>query len=108
MVRKRNKSRLTDKAESPVISATEPGVGLGDLLSLRLAGAHLADGIDPEEHIRELREGWDESETASSCNTTEVPPRQNRLEALLEARGIGAEMAKGIDLDEHLRQVREG
>jgi len=36
-----------------------PRVWLGKLLKLRLAGAHLADGVDPDEHIRELREGWD-------------------------------------------------
>ena len=40
--------------------------------------------------------------------THEISQPRNRLEALLEARGIGIEMAKGIDLDEHLRQVREG
>jgi hypothetical protein len=34
--------------------------------------------------------------------------RPRRLQALLDAKGIGIEMAKGIDLDEHLRQVREG
>ena len=32
---------------------------LGDLLRLRLAGAHLADGVDPDDHVRELREGWE-------------------------------------------------
>ena len=37
----------------------EPKVWLGELLKLRLAGAHLADGVDPDEHIRQLREGWD-------------------------------------------------
>jgi len=37
----------------------KPKVWLGDLLNLRLAGLHLADGTDPDEHIRQLREGWD-------------------------------------------------
>ncbi len=32
---------------------------LGNLLRLRLAGAHLADGVDPDDHVRELREGWE-------------------------------------------------
>ena len=44
-----------DSARKPA----EPTVWLGDLLKLRLAGSHLADGVDPDEHIRQLREGWD-------------------------------------------------
>jgi hypothetical protein len=54
------------KSDSPVSigyvleqRSTEPRTWLGGLLKLRLAGAHLADGVDPDEHIRELREGWD-------------------------------------------------
>ena len=35
-------------------------VWLGELLALRLAGQHLAGGIDPDDHVRELREGWDQ------------------------------------------------
>ena len=30
------------------------------------------------------------------------------LQELLDAKGIGVEMAAGIDLDDYLRQVREG
>jgi len=41
------------------LEGKEPVVWLGEMLKLRLAGAHLADGIDPDEHIRQLREGWD-------------------------------------------------
>jgi hypothetical protein len=43
----------------PAQKLTEPRIWLGELLKLRLAGAHLADGVDPDEHIRQLREGWD-------------------------------------------------
>ena len=35
------------------------GTWLEELVRLRLAGAHLADGSDPDEHVPELREGWD-------------------------------------------------
>lgn len=38
---------------------TEPKTWLADVLALRLAGAHLADGVDPDEQVRQLREGWD-------------------------------------------------
>jgi len=104
---KHDKSKPAIEAE-PTVEPAKPKVWLDDLLSLRLAGTHLADGIDPDEHIRELREGWDEPEATLIHTTSEVPQPRNHLEALLEARGIGIEMAKGIDLDEHLRQVREG
>lgn len=43
----------------PQQKTPEPRAWLGELLKLRLAGAHLADGVDPDEHIRQLREGWD-------------------------------------------------
>jgi hypothetical protein len=43
----------------PQQNPSEPGTWLGDLLKLRLAGVHLADGTDPDEHLRQLREGWD-------------------------------------------------
>lgn len=46
----------TDKPEGMMI---EPKGWLADILALRLAGAHLADGVDPDEQIRQLREGWD-------------------------------------------------
>jgi hypothetical protein len=41
------------------LAPKEPAIWLGELLDLRLAGAHLADGVDPDEHIRQLREGWE-------------------------------------------------
>ena len=37
----------------------EGNAWLERLLKLRLAGAHLADGVDPDDHVRELREGWE-------------------------------------------------
>ena len=50
---------LGAEVRSSVPSEQESKVWLGELLELRLAGAHLADGTDPDEHIRQLREGWD-------------------------------------------------
>jgi hypothetical protein len=38
---------------------------------------------------------------------SEPQSRPNPIQTLLNAKGIGIEMARGIDLDEHLRQVRE-
>lgn len=62
---------------------------------------------DADERIRQLR-----SEELLSIDYTPSAPqsqlRPNPLQALLDAKGIGVEMAVGIDLDEHLRQVREG
>jgi hypothetical protein len=43
----------------PSSQGTGSNTWLGDLLELRLAGAHLADGTDPDEYVRQLREGWD-------------------------------------------------
>ena len=61
---------------------------------------------DADERIRQLR-----SDELLSIGYTPVhrEPQSspNPLQALLDAKGIGIEMAKGIDLDEHLRQVRE-
>jgi len=54
----RSDSLLSIGYEAPEKPA-EPTAWLGELLKLRLAGAHLADGVDPDEHIRQLREGWD-------------------------------------------------
>jgi len=60
MICKRDKSRPEGRGEPAVVpTAAGSEVWLDELLSLRLAGAHLADGIDSDEHIRELREGWD-------------------------------------------------
>ena len=62
---------------------------------------------DADERIRQLR-----SDELLSIGYTPARPqtesKPNPLQALLDAKGIGIEMAKGIDLDEHLRQVREG
>ena len=62
---------------------------------------------DADERIRQLR-----SDEVLSIDYTPSHPqpqsRPNPLQALLDAKGIGIEMARGIDLDEHLRQVREG
>jgi hypothetical protein len=41
------------KAESPASK------NLQALLDLRLAGAHLANGEDPDDYVRRLREGWE-------------------------------------------------
>jgi hypothetical protein len=62
---------------------------------------------DPDDWTRELRgdpvlpPGY-----VSPGNLPEKPPR--RLEGLLQARGIGAEMAAGIDPDDYIRELREG
>ena len=62
---------------------------------------------DAVERVRQLR-----SDELLSIGYTPVHSEPesipNPLQALLDAKGIGVEMAKGIDLDEHLRQVREG
>lgn len=39
--------------------AEPPRRHLQALLDLRLAGAHLADGEDPDDYVRRLREGWE-------------------------------------------------
>jgi hypothetical protein len=36
-----------------------------------------------------------------------VPQRPKHLQLLLNARGIGVEMAKGIDPDEYIQRLRE-
>ncbi|MGB8259684.1 MAG: hypothetical protein WCE75_05015 [Terracidiphilus sp.] len=36
-----------------------PGRHLQALLNLRLAGVHLANGEDPDDYVRRLREGWE-------------------------------------------------
>ncbi|MGA2249395.1 hypothetical protein [Terracidiphilus sp.] len=60
---------------------------------------------DPDEWGRKLRE------TSYSPGERLVIPdeaRPRHLENLLQARGIGAKMAEGIDPDEYIRQLREG
>jgi hypothetical protein len=58
-VRQLRSDSLVSMGYVPEQKTTEPRTWLGELLKLRLAGAHLADGVDPDEHIRQLREGWD-------------------------------------------------
>jgi len=40
-------------------SVEAPRRHLQALLDMRLAGAHLADGEDPDDYVRRLREGWE-------------------------------------------------
>ena len=40
-------------------AAETPRRHLQNLLDLRLAGAHLANGEDPDDYVRRLREGWE-------------------------------------------------
>jgi hypothetical protein len=55
---------LTDDGECALGTAAlrEPATPsrrhLQDLLDLRGIGAHLANGEDPDEYVRRLREGW--------------------------------------------------
>ncbi len=46
-----------DHVDSPLPEA--PRRHLEGLLSLRLAGAHLANDEDPDDYVRRLREGWE-------------------------------------------------
>jgi hypothetical protein len=62
---------------------------------------------DADERVRQLRSDDLLAIGYESAKENTVY-RSNPLQALIDARGIGIEMAKGIDLDEHLRQVREG
>ena len=65
---------------------------------------------DPDERVRQLR-----SETllvydvpARAADGPRMGQPAGQLQALIDAKGIGVERAKGIDLTEHLRQLREG
>jgi hypothetical protein len=58
-----------------------------------------------DEWVRQLRE-CSYATPSSIGEEKEVSPRH--LESLLRARGIGAEMAAGIDPDEYIRELREG
>lgn len=57
--------RATDGRECAAATANvncgfeAPRRHLQALLDLRLAGAHLANGEDPDDYVRRLREGWD-------------------------------------------------
>jgi hypothetical protein len=60
---------------------------------------------DPDELVRQLRE-CSYAPIAAVAAEKEAGPRH--LDGLLRARGIGAEMAEGIDPDDYLRELREG
>ncbi len=63
--------------------------------------------LDPDERIRELRS--DPILPAGYVSPDNMPEKRPRhLEGLLQARGIGAEMAAGIDPDDYIRELREG
>jgi hypothetical protein len=47
------------EANSAGQPAEIPRRHLQNLLDLRLAGAHLANGEDPDDYVRRLREGWE-------------------------------------------------
>jgi hypothetical protein len=61
---------------------------------------------DAVERVRQLR-----SEDLLSFGYTPLhtrpSPLAERLQPLLDAKGIGVEMARGINLDAHLQQIRE-
>jgi len=44
-----------------------------ELLQARLMGVHLADGIDPDEHVRQLRDGWEERDLSLGLAPSEIP-----------------------------------
>ncbi|MGD0800185.1 MAG: hypothetical protein ABR906_02600 [Terracidiphilus sp.] len=60
---------------------------------------------DPDEYVRQLREC---SYSSHSHLIEEKEARLRHLEGLLQARGIGAKMAEGIDPDDYIRELREG
>jgi hypothetical protein len=60
---------------------------------------------DPDEWVRQLRE-CSYTSPARIAEEKEAYPRH--LNGLLQARGIGAEMAAGIDPDDYIRELREG
>jgi hypothetical protein len=62
-----------------------------------------ADG--PDEPVRQVE---DSSYPTSSASGREPEHRPRHLEALLQARGVGAHLANGIDPDDYIRELREG
>jgi hypothetical protein len=60
---------------------------------------------DPDEWVRQLREC---SYASPARIAEEKEPYPRHLDRLLLARGIGAEMAAGIDPDDYIRELREG
>jgi hypothetical protein len=59
----------------------------------------------PDERSRQLRDSPDTSLSGVGKNNQQ---RSRHLDGLLMARGIGAQMAAGIDPDEYIRELREG
>lgn len=53
-----NRYRAYEVSVEPA-AKKEPKRWLADILAMRLAAVHLADGVDPDEQVRQLREGWD-------------------------------------------------
>jgi hypothetical protein len=62
--------------------------------------------VDAVERVRQLRSDSLLSYGYAPANQ-QPQPKPRYLQDLLEAKGIGAEMAKGIDPDEYLRRLRE-
>lgn len=62
-----------------------------------------ADG--PDEPVRQL---VDNSYPPSAASEPRPESRPRHLEALLQARGIGAHLANGVDPDDYIRELREG
>ena len=58
-----------------------------------------------DDTVRQLADG---SSPPSAASGREPPPRPRHLEALLQARGIGAHLANGVDPDDYIRELREG
>jgi hypothetical protein len=74
----------------------------------RYENAHAGVGMTVEnidEWVRQLR---DSSYAFPDAIKEEKESSPRHLEGLLRARGIGAEMAAGIDPDEYIRELREG
>ena len=50
---------VRDLPQKPAVKPDSPPKHLQALLDLRLAGVHLANGEDPDDYVRRLREGWE-------------------------------------------------
>ena len=59
---------------------------------------------DPDKPIQQLRD----SSCTSLADGPKDEPRPRHLEGLLQARGIGVQMAAGTDPDDYIRELREG
>lgn len=68
--------------------------------------------VDPDEYVRNLREGWgDDTGDASSAKAavdTGAPSR--RMQALLDLRKLAMDSGiwKGVDPDQYIRELRQG